>query len=409
MKIKILSIVLLISFINLFAEEKRTIVVAKDGSGDFKTLTEAISSLPMFNYQRTTIFVKNGIYNEKIRINQDYITIEGESRISTIIQFSQLRSDWEKNKDSIGPAVINIFGDDFILKNITVENTQPEIGPHAFAIYGTGNRTIILNSNIKSKGADTVSLWRHKDGMYYHANCYFAGSVDFVCPRGWCFIRDSQFYEHKKSALVWHAGGEDKNQKFVIVNSTFNGVDDFELARHHYDAQFYFIGCKFPDNMSDKEIYRVTYPNEPERDRPFNWGKRYYFYNNIFSMKKFPWLKNNIDKALAKKILDAKWTFDNNWDPERKDKPLIVSYFIDKNKLFLYFKEKLTVVGRPKLISKTGKIFEFISGAGTDTLVFQSTTHIEKKDLKELQIANQSEIFSNLATVEKRIASLKFN
>ncbi len=311
MKIKIVSFYFIFLFINLIAEEKRFIVVAKDGSCDYKTLTEAICSLPYFNYQRTTIFIKNGVYNEKVRINQDYITIEGESRDSTIIQFSQLRSDWGKNKDTIGPAVINIFGDDFILKNITVENTQPEIGPHAFAVYGTGNRTIILNANIKSKGADTVSLWRHKDGMYYHVNCYFEGSVDFVCPRGWCFIRNSEFYEHKKTASVWHAGGEDKNQKFVIVNSTFNGVDDFELARHHYDAQFYFIGCKFPDNMSNKEIYRVIYPNEPERNRPFNWGNRYYFYDNIFSIERFPWLKNNINKNSARKISNPKATIIN--------------------------------------------------------------------------------------------------
>ncbi len=65
------------------------------------------------------------------------------------------------------------------------------------------------------------------------------------------------------------------------------------------------------------------------------------------------------------------------------------------------------MVGKPKLKSKTGKIFEYVSGAGTDTLVFQSTTQIQKKDLVELQISNQSEIFSNLATVEKRDVSIK--
>ncbi|MCX7876468.1 MAG: pectinesterase family protein [Melioribacteraceae bacterium] len=406
MKIKIALIFLGIFISTLSAEEKRFIVVAKDGSGNFISLTEAINSLPMFNYQRTTIFVKNGIYNEKIRIDQDYITIEGESRDSTIIQFSQLRSDWQKNKDSIGPAVINIFGDDFILRNVTVENTQPEIGPHAFAIYGTGNRTIIVNSNLKSKGADTVSLWRHKDGMYYHANCYFEGSVDFVCPRGWCYIKDSEFYEHKKTAAVWHAGGEDKNQKFVIVNSKFNGVDDFELGRHHYDAQFYFINCVFPDNMSSKEIYRVTYPNEPERDRPFNWGKRYFFYNNIFNNKKFPWIKNNIEKELANKI-NAEWTFDYKWNPERIDSLKIIQYKIHQNQLHLILKEKVTVINNPKLKSSNGKIFNYLSGAGSDTLIFSSNNKIEKKDLKHLKIINEGKILASQATVVKRYLSFR--
>ena len=88
------------------------------------------------------------LYNEKLRIDQDNITLKGESRDSTIIKYSQLRTDWVANKDSIGPAVINISGDDIIFDNLTVENTQPEIGPHAFAIYGKGTRTIIINCNV---------------------------------------------------------------------------------------------------------------------------------------------------------------------------------------------------------------------------------------------------------------------
>ncbi|MDP2038455.1 MAG: pectinesterase family protein, partial [Ignavibacteria bacterium] len=63
-------LILLILFLTLSAQaqEKRFITVAQDGSGDFKTITAAIQSLPYFNYQRTVIFVKNGIYNEKFRI-----------------------------------------------------------------------------------------------------------------------------------------------------------------------------------------------------------------------------------------------------------------------------------------------------------------------------------------------------
>lgn len=404
MKTKIIFVFFIFTTI-LIAEEKRFIIVSQDGTGDYKTLSDAINSLPMFNFQRTTIFVKKGIYNEKIKINQDYITIEGESRDSTIIQFSQLRSDWQNNKDSIGPGVINIFGDDFILKNITVENTQPKIGPHAFAVYGTGNKTIIINSNLKSKGADTVSLWRHKDGMYYHSNCYFEGSVDFVCPRGWCYIKDSKFYEHKKTASVWHAGGEDKNQKFVIVNSVFDGVEGFELARHHYDAQFYFINCNFLPHMSDKEIYRVTYPNEPEKDRPFNWGKRYFFYNNKFDNQKFPWLKNNISKDLAKKI-NAEWTFDYKWNPERIDQPKIISYKIINDKVLLIFSEKITVIGKPFLKIRFDKTLKYFNGAGTDTLTFIADNKINKDDLKKINISN-GEIISTSASVNTRKALLK--
>ncbi|MBN2350251.1 MAG: hypothetical protein JXJ22_15535, partial [Bacteroidales bacterium] len=232
------------------------IVVALDGSGDFTTISSAIASLPVYNYERTVIYVKNGIYHEKLRIEQDYTTLLGESVDSTIIQFGQLRDDWEKVRDAIGSAVINIYADDVIINNLTVINTQPEIGPHAFCIYGTGTRTILLNCNIKTKGADAVSLWNYKNGMYYHANCHFEGAVDFVCPRGWCYIVNSSFYEVKKSASIWHAGASDESQKFVIKNSSFDGVEGFKLGRHHYEAQFYLINCKFSKNMANVPIYR---------------------------------------------------------------------------------------------------------------------------------------------------------
>ncbi|MBN1302466.1 MAG: hypothetical protein JW995_14710 [Melioribacteraceae bacterium] len=297
------------------ADDRRTfIIVAQDGSGDYSTITEAIHALPMFVYERVIVFIRNGVYNEKIRVEQDNITLYGESRNNTIIQFSQLRTDWIENKDAAGPAVINLHADDIILDNLTIINTQSLTGPHAFAIYGTGTRIIITNCNVISKGGDTVSLWNYKNGMYYHSNCYFEGAVDFVCPRGWCFIKDSKFYEVKETAALWHAGGYNENQKFVILSSEFDGVKNFKLGRHHYEAQFYLINCRFSSNMADRPIYRVTY-EDTTRNRPFNWGERYYFYNCSRAGENYRWFSDNISESEFK-LINAAWTFDNKWFPE---------------------------------------------------------------------------------------------
>ena len=177
LKIKLIFLILLFSLTNIKASTLADIIVDPNGNGDYQNISAAISALPMFAYQRVVILIRDGVYEEKIRIDQNYVTLRGENRDSTIIRFNQLRSDWDNNKDNIGPAVINIFGDDVILDNLTVENTQPEIGPHAFAIYGKGTRIILTNCNILSKGGDTVSLWSYKEGMYYHSNCYFQGGL----------------------------------------------------------------------------------------------------------------------------------------------------------------------------------------------------------------------------------------
>src|SRR3990172_46223 len=253
------------------------LIVDKNGTGDHTTITAAINSLPMFAYRRTVIFIKNGVYVEKIRIMQHYVTLHGESRDSTIIRYSQLREDWNKNEDSIGPAVVNIYADDTVLDNLTIENSQPEIGPHAFAVYSTiATRVVIINCNVISNGADTVSLWNYKHGMYYHANCYFQGAVDFVCPRGWCFIRDCQFYEMKETAALWHAGHYLPDQKFVLRNCAFDGVKGFQLGRHHYEAQFYLLDCRFSANMADRPIYKVL-SHDSTKNNPYFNGERKYF------------------------------------------------------------------------------------------------------------------------------------
>ncbi len=390
-------------------KEGYDIVVDADGRGNFRSVSEAIESLPMYNYERVTIYVKNGIYQEKLRIDRDYVTIIGESRDSVFIEYNQLRSDWKQNPDYIGPAVVNIYADDIILKNLTIENTQPLIGPHAFAIYGTGTRTVLLNCSVISKGGDTVSLWNYKQGMYYHSNCFFEGAVDFVCPRGWCFIRDSKFYEVKKTASVWHAAVNNPNQKFVLENCSFNGVKGFELARHHYDAAFYLLNCTFSDSMKDKPIEHVVYKDEPERNRPYFYGNRYYFYNCHRTGGDYPWFKNNVNTwpdGVTPGVINASWTFDGKWNPEDTAALTISGYKFTGKYLYLYFNELVGIKGNVKLKTPSGKMLNFEMGRGRDTVEFSCDDKLEAEDFTGGKCRLISgEVYALRATVHERILS----
>lgn len=151
--------------------------------------------------------------------------------------------------------------------------------------------------------------------MYYHSNCSFEGWVDYVCPRGWCYVTDCRFYGHNLSASIWHDGSANKEEKFVIRYSYFDGVPGFPLARHHRDAQFYLLDCIFSRNMADKPIYLPISPNATV----WKWGARHYFYNCHRVGGDFDWFKDNLQTAewspRADQI-DAKWTFNGKWDPE---------------------------------------------------------------------------------------------
>jgi pectinesterase len=301
------------------------LVVAKDGTGNYTTIQEAVDAAPVNLEQPFIIFIKNGIYNEKIFIEKNFITLIGEDRDNACIIYSELRRNWVASHpgNDWGAAVINIANgvSDISIINLTVNNNYGSTHPdeekpndHQFAIRGGGTRVVLLNCIIKADGGDTLSLWNTEDGMYYHANCSFEGWVDYVCPRGWCYITDSKFYGRNLTASIWHDGSNNRDQKFVIRNSFFDGVKNFPLGRNHRDGQFYLLDCRFSSNMGDKPIY----PAQPAST--YKWGERYFYFNCHRDGGDYNWFADNLNKAPGSpspEEITAEWTFAGKWNPEK--------------------------------------------------------------------------------------------
>lgn len=299
------------------------LIVAKDGSGDFVTIQDALNAVPNLKEKTFIIFVKNGLYNEKLFIEKSRIALIGESKDSTVIIYAELRKNWRKNNpDDYGAAVVNIKDDisDISFYSLTIRNNYGSLfgdHDHQFAIRaGEGvTRIIIDDCRIIADGGDTVALWNTNDGMYYHNNSYFEGYVDYVCPRGYCFIENSRFYGHNLNASIWHDGSKNRDHKFVLRNCYFDGIEDFPLGRFHRDAQFFLLNCTFSETMADKKIFFA--PSKPPRD--LQWGEeRIYFYNCHREGVDFEWHKNNFELAEGSPTPDnveVFWIFNNKWNP----------------------------------------------------------------------------------------------
>ncbi len=390
---RLLTILLVLCSIALLCSVARAesvppdITVAADGSGDFTSVHKAVQSIPKDNRQRIVILIRDGVYKEKVRIDPACVTLRGQSRKGTRIEFAQLNEDFQKKPDEIGRAVVNINGDDAVLENLTIANTAGIVGPHSFAIYGKADRTVIVDCDVLSEGADTVSLWRGEDGRYYHARCHFRGAVDFVCPRGWCYIADSTFFETKNTAAIWHDGSKGKDMKFVLRNCRFDGVEGWHLARHHHDAQFFLLDCTFSRTMIDRAPYRVIYPlagatpteADIKRNEELNktniWGERAYFYNCHRDGGDYAWHKDNLSTAAGAPTpeqVTAAWTFGGKWDPESKVGPKIREVAWRERQVAVMFTEKVTVKGKPRLALFDGTFADYASGSGTETLRFNA-------------------------------------
>jgi pectinesterase len=377
------------------------LIVAADGSGDFKTIQEAVASLPRDNRERKIIFVKDGVYHEKVRVDASYVTLRGQSRAGTRLEFSQGAGDFRARPDALGTAVLNINGDDFVLENFTVENTHGVIGTHAFAIYGRGDRTVIQDCDVLSQGNDTLSLWRtgsgqfsedaarhaSPNGRYYHARLKVRGSVDFICPRGWCYLTDSEMFEvnPRAEAAMWHDGSRDPDMKFVMRHCRFDGVEGWRFARHHHDAAIYVLDSTFSKTMRDTQPKRVIYPlnggTPTEADIARNkaadptniWGERFYYYNVHRDGGDYAWHADNLATAPGAPTpgqITAKWTFAGKWDPENKTGPAVKNVSAHGTQLTVTFGENVTVKGRPRLALRDGQFADYASGSGSDTLVF---------------------------------------
>ncbi len=312
------------------------IVVDANGSGNFKSIQEAINSLANDSAAARIIFIKNGTYSEKVFIEKNNIVLEGEDKNKTILTQSIARDIWRcTNIDDWGVATINLKGSNITLKNLTIQNMygfenestvvncvadtsalhQKKVNKdgHQMALRSFGTTKLkVINCNLKAFGGDTVSPWNVEEGMFYFKDCVMEGGVDFYCPRGWAWAEDCQFIANTGPASIWHDGSKYEDSKTVLVNCSFKGYDGFLLGRYHRDAQFYLLNCTFANNMADKPIYRVPTTNI------IQWGERIYYYNCHRDGGDYKWFENNLQKAKGSpqaNDINIRWVFGSKWNP----------------------------------------------------------------------------------------------
>lgn len=325
--------VILFLFVFVQLNGQRRVVVDVNGKGDHKTIQGAINSLADSSTTSRIIFIKKGIYNEKLYIEKPNIIFEGEDREATIIVASIARDEWRcGHTDDWGVATMNIGANDITLKNLTITNNfgfdykektiwcasdtsvnkerKLRKDGHQMALRTMNMATKLkaINCRFRAYGGDTVSPWEVYNGMWYFKDCIMEGGVDFYCPRGWAWAENCEFIAHTGPAAIWHDGSGSQDSKTVLLNCTFKGYDGFLLGRYHREAQFYLINCVFADNMRDSAIYRVPTSNVIE------WGDRVYYYNCHRKAGDYKWFEDNINKELANKI-NVAWVFGSRWKP----------------------------------------------------------------------------------------------
>lgn len=178
---------LLASLCAMVRAEQPPIVVAPDGSGQFKTIQAAIDSIPDNNAEWRVIVVKPGTYKERVVINErkTFIILRGEDKEvgRTLLTFNRYAgmNDPEAPGNKLGPngsETLVVQADNFTAENITFENTSGAVAP-AVAVRTMGDKQIFRNCRFLG-WQDT--LWVDGKRTYFR-NCYVEGRIDFIFGR----------------------------------------------------------------------------------------------------------------------------------------------------------------------------------------------------------------------------------
>ncbi|KAK7269586.1 hypothetical protein RIF29_22318 [Crotalaria pallida] len=162
---------------------KVRIIVSQDGAGDFKTITEALTSIAPHNTRRVIVLIAPGVYREKVMVPRTlpFITFLGDARDPPIITGNETASATGRTFQS---ATVAVDASYFIAINIKFENTAPhEIGSRGgqgVALRISGTKAAFYNCTFYGN-QDT--LYDHK-GLHYFNNCFIQGSVDFIFGSG---------------------------------------------------------------------------------------------------------------------------------------------------------------------------------------------------------------------------------
>lgn len=248
--IKILLIVtfLFLSFSGLATETKYDFVVAKDGSGNFATIQEAIHASKAYPDQRVVIFVKNGIYKEKVLVPacNNKLSIIGESGEKTIITFDDYFNKINRGRNStFYTYTMLVLANDFRMENVTVENSAGTVG-QAIALYIEGDHSFIRNCHILGN-QDTLLASGHFSRQYFE-NCFIEGTTDFIFGEATTLFENCTIHCKTNSFITAASTPEGKPYGFVFRNCKITaaaGVDKVFLGRPWRSfAKVAYLNCE---------------------------------------------------------------------------------------------------------------------------------------------------------------------
>lgn len=269
MKKTLLALFLFLTALPMLAANKYdnpdTLVVSRDGTGDFRTIDEAIEVCRAFMDYQKVIYVKKGVYKEKLIIPSwlTNITIMGEDRDHTIITYDDhanilmpvggLDSEAAVKGKPMGTFrtyTLKIQGSYITLQDITIENNAAKQG-QAVALHTEGDHILVQNCRLLGN-QDTVYTGVAGARIAFY-DCYIEGTTDFIFGPSRAWFENCEIHSKANSYITAAStpAGQEYGYVFNKCKLTADeGVDKVYLGRPWRPfAATVFMNCEMGSHI----------------------------------------------------------------------------------------------------------------------------------------------------------------
>lgn len=287
-----------------------TLVVAQDGTGQFRTLQGAIDACLPFRDYHKVIFVKNGTYKEKVDIPSHLTNIEivGENRDATVITFD----DYARKKNpytgkpfgTFGSYTLKVQGHLITLRNLTIENTTT-VHSQAVALHTDGDRLCFVDCRFLGT-VDTIYTGTIGSRLYF-LRCYVEGTLDFIFGPATAWFEQCEIHSKSNEYVTAASTPADQPYGYIFHRcrlTAAEGVTKAHLGRPWRSDAAYtiFIYCTLG-------VHIIPAGWHDWDDKAKNGRLRYYEYGNegpgADCSQRVPWSRQ-LTKQEAKEIIPEK-------------------------------------------------------------------------------------------------------
>lgn len=287
-----------------------------DGSGNYKTVQSAFDAIPFKNKKPVTIFIKKGVYKEKLLLDstKNFITLTGEDKFNTVLTYDDHTGKLSPAGDTINTRTswsFKIRADDFTAKDITFQNDAGFTAGQAVAVESDGDRAIF--KNCRFIGNQDVLFTNSGKSRQYYENCYIEGTTDFIFGSATVWFEKCHIHSKKNSHVTAASTPKEKEFGYIFKNCRLTG-----------DTSLHSVSLGRPWRPYAQVLYRNCYIGSHIKPEGWsNWNDtdnyktaRYSEYKNYGPSsdpsKRVEWAKQLTDEE-AKKFTIANVL--NNWKP----------------------------------------------------------------------------------------------